>query len=237
MKIFIKIINCVLLLLMFGCSANEEKKTKLNINFLQAKNMFRRHDFIESAKLLSKIISEYPKFAEARILLSKCFFALGNSDRGIDELYLTLNNKSPTIKKETMLLMSYITLMSPHISEKNQKTILDAGEMFLKENYKKTRYVKIINKNLFELKQMNDIYFAAKMAKNLIEEKNPEQALTTYRKILKIYPNYISILHNQGTVFLSLGKTEEALKNWNKILEINPYYIKMNFNFKLPEMH
>lgn len=232
MRIFIKkIFSFTILLSIIACNFNTEdtkdtEDKKKATYFIRAKNLFLDHDFVESAKLLSEILDKTPKFTAARILLSKCFFILGNSDRSIEELELALNNMlviNSNSDSSILIAMNYIASISPQLSRKNLEIGIAAGRSYIKKN-KNTRHSKKIEINLLELKQLDNPFFAMKMSENFIQNKNTEQALIIYEKILKIYPNCFSALYNQGIAFILSEKKEYAFNSWNNAFGIDPYH-------------
>ena len=58
-----------------------------------AKLYFDERRFIEAAHQLSKLLDAKPKYPNARNLLARCFFFLGNQDRTVDELEFVLNTE------------------------------------------------------------------------------------------------------------------------------------------------
>ncbi|MBU0467983.1 MAG: tetratricopeptide repeat protein [Candidatus Omnitrophica bacterium] len=51
---------------------------------------------------------------------------------------------------------------------------------------------------------------------------NDEQALSDYKKVIKLKPKYLRVYNNRGTLYLNQKKYDLALNDFNKVIEINP---------------
>jgi len=59
---------------------------------------------------------------------------------------------------------------------------------------------------------------------SLDDEREFEQAIEYYDKIIKIYPNYTVAYNNKGASLDELGRYEEAIECYNKAIELYPNY-------------
>ena len=97
---------------------------------------FSERRFIESATIFSKILDTQPTYPNARNLLARCFFFLGNRDRTIEELEFVLANPEHQKDKEEILdalfLMGAAVAETPGMSRENLQKAKGAWETYLK---------------------------------------------------------------------------------------------------------
>ncbi|MDP2342253.1 MAG: tetratricopeptide repeat protein [Deltaproteobacteria bacterium] len=97
---------------------------------------FSERRFIESATIFSKILDAQPTYPNARNLLARCFFFLGNRDRTIEELEFVLANPEHQQDKEEILdalfLMGAAVAETPGMSRDNLTKAKGAWETYLK---------------------------------------------------------------------------------------------------------
>jgi Flp pilus assembly protein TadD len=97
---------------------------------------FSERRFIEAGTLLSKILDKNPTYPNARNLLARCFFFLGNRDRTIQELEFVLTNEEHQKDKEEMLdalfLMGAAVAETPGMSRENLEKAKGAWETYKK---------------------------------------------------------------------------------------------------------
>ena len=51
-----------------------------------------------------------------------------------------------------------------------------------------------------------------------------EEAIESYRKAIKIDPNYVDAYNNLGNALDGIGKKEEAIESYRKAIKIDPNY-------------
>lgn len=97
---------------------------------------FSERRFIEAATILSKILDQKPTYPNARNLLARCFFFLGNRDRTIVELEYVLGNVEQQKDKEEVLdalfLMGAAVAETPGMSRANLEKAKGAWETYKK---------------------------------------------------------------------------------------------------------
>jgi tetratricopeptide (TPR) repeat protein len=97
---------------------------------------FSERRFIEAASLLSRVLDQSPTFPQARNLLARCFFFLGNRDRTIEELEFVLSN--PEHQKDrgevldALFLLGAAVAETPGMSRENLLKAKGAWETYLK---------------------------------------------------------------------------------------------------------
>lgn len=113
-------------------------------DMIMARLYYTERRFIEAAKLLSTILDQRPDFPEARNLLARSFFFLGNHDRTIQELEYRLQEleklkgKRPLTETERIeevdahFLIGAAVLESPGTSRKNLEKGKVAWETYLR---------------------------------------------------------------------------------------------------------
>lgn len=97
---------------------------------------FSERRFIEAATILSKILDAKPTYPNARNLLARCFFFLGNRDRTIVELQFVLENPEHQKDKDEILdalfLMGAAVAETPGMSRENLQRAKGAWETYIK---------------------------------------------------------------------------------------------------------
>ncbi len=97
---------------------------------------FSERRFIEAATIFSKILDAQPTYPNARNLLARCFFFLGNRDRTIEELEYVLTSPVHQQDKEEVLdalfLMGAAVAETPGMSRENLQKAKGAWDTYLK---------------------------------------------------------------------------------------------------------
>jgi tetratricopeptide (TPR) repeat protein len=97
---------------------------------------FSERRFIEAGTILSKILDVNPVYPEARNLLARCFFFLGNRDRTLQELEFILQHPEQQKDKDEVLdalfLIGAAVAESPGISREGLEKGKNAWETYLK---------------------------------------------------------------------------------------------------------
>ena len=105
-------------------------------DFARANLLFSERRFIEAAKILSRLLDTNPVYPEARNLLARCFFFLGNRDRTIEELEFILTHPEQQKDKDEVLdalfLLGAAVAETPGISRENLDKGKGAWETYLK---------------------------------------------------------------------------------------------------------
>ncbi|NBV76481.1 MAG: tetratricopeptide repeat protein, partial [Methylococcaceae bacterium] len=116
-------------------SADFDRKLKAfkGSEFERAELYFNERRFIEAAHLFSKILDRDPKYPQARNLLARCFYFLGNPDRSLAELDLILSKPGGQMEDwlDALFLTGAVVLES-HSSPKLLKKGISAWENYLK---------------------------------------------------------------------------------------------------------
>lgn len=116
---------------------------------------FSERRFIEASTLLSKILDKAPAYPNARNLLARCFFFLGNRDRTITELEVVLSDPEQQKDKEEVLdalfLMGAAVAETPGMSRENLQKAKGAWETYLKIAPPESPMIAHINKGLPEI--------------------------------------------------------------------------------------
>ncbi|MBT3921641.1 MAG: tetratricopeptide repeat protein [Nitrospina sp.] len=64
----------------------------------------------------------------------------------------------------------------------------------------------------------------------LFVEQRTEEAISQYKKAIKLQPNYADAHYNLGIALLSDGKTEEAIAHYKKAIKFKPDYADAHYN-------
>ncbi|MEI6806868.1 MAG: tetratricopeptide repeat protein [Myxococcaceae bacterium] len=219
----------LILLFLLGC----QPKPISQPTYAQAEKLFEDQKFIDSAKMLSKLLDQDPKLPGARNLLARCFFFLGNPDRSIEELQFVLSTTSPGAEAslDALFLMGAVTLESNNLSEKNRLKGLKAWEVYLKVAPKSNLTEKVVV-GLAELKALDDPQKATDLARSYIQQSKVSKALAVFERVLKKQPNYVPAWHYQGMAFIMQGEPKKAVASWKEVFKKDPIYAK---KFKLDQ--
>ena len=114
--------------------AKAPAKPGLARDFFWADFYFYERRFIEAAQILSGILDQDAKHPNARNLLARCFYFLGNPDRSYAELDFVLSHPSENAEEllDALFLMGAIALESPTASTKMLEKGIGAWETYLK---------------------------------------------------------------------------------------------------------
>jgi tetratricopeptide (TPR) repeat protein len=97
---------------------------------------FSERRFIEAATILSKILDVNPIYPQARNLLARCFFFLGNRDRTIEELEFVLGHPEQQKDRgevlDALFLLGAAVAETPGMSRENLQKGKGAWETYLK---------------------------------------------------------------------------------------------------------
>lgn len=217
----------VFLLLLFSC----QPKPVSQPTYVQAEKLFEQQKFIESAKILSKLLDIEPRLPRARNLLARSFFFLGNPDRSFEELEFVLSH-SPVGNEESLdalFLMGAVTLEAPNLSNKNRRKGQKAWELYLKVAPQSKLREQVIA-GLNQIKALENPQSATNLAREFVQKSHPEKALAIFQRVIKKYPNYMPAWHYQGMAFIMSGNPQEAILSWREVLRRDPKYAK---KFKL----
>jgi tetratricopeptide (TPR) repeat protein len=66
--------------------------------------------------------------------------------------------------------------------------------------------------------------------KNLIEQGDPEGAIRSFTKAVRLHPNDTWALNNRGLAYRQLGKTEKARADFEAALRIDPAFEQAKVN-------
>ena len=116
---------------------------------------FSERRFIEAATIFSKILDANPTYPNARNLLARCFFFLGNRDRTMQELEFVLGNPEQQQDKEEVLdglfLMGAAVAETPGMSRENLQKAKGAWDTYLKLAPADAPMVEHVKKGMAEL--------------------------------------------------------------------------------------
>ncbi|MBM4279977.1 MAG: tetratricopeptide repeat protein [Deltaproteobacteria bacterium] len=97
---------------------------------------FSERRFIEAATILSRVLDLAPTYPQARNLLARCFFFLGNRDRTIEELEFVLNHPEQQKDRgevlDALFLLGAAVAETPGMSRENLQKARGAWETYLK---------------------------------------------------------------------------------------------------------
>jgi tetratricopeptide (TPR) repeat protein len=97
---------------------------------------FSERRFIEAATILSRVLDAAPTYPQARNLLARCFFFLGNRDRTIEELEFVLSHpeqqKDRSEVLDALFLLGAAVAETPGMSRENLLKAKGAWETYLK---------------------------------------------------------------------------------------------------------
>lgn len=198
-------------------------------SYAQAEKLFEEQKFIESAKILSKLLDEDPRSPGARNLLARCFFFLGNPDRSLEELQFVLSNSDPGTNQslDALFLIGAVALESASHLEKGKK----AWELYLKIAPKNDLTEKV-QKGLLDLKALETPETAVALARSHIQKSQIDRALVIFERVLKKYPDYVPAWHYQGMAFIMSGQPQKAVFSWKQVFQKDPKYAR---KFKLDQ--
>lgn len=201
--------------------------------YAKAEKLFEQQKFIESSKMLSKLLDQDPNLPGARNLLSRCFFFLGNSDRSFEELQFVLTHSEPgsEVGLDALFLMGAVALESDSLSTSNYQKGRKAWEVYLKAAPKSKLAEKVIA-GLAEMRALEDPAQATSLARSHIQRSNISKALAIFQRVLKKKPDYVPAWHYQGMVYIMQGEPQKAVASWKQVFKKDPAYAK---KFKLDQ--
>lgn len=117
-----------------GISAQNPLVDEKHRAIILAKLYFDDRRFIEAAHQLSTLLDKAPNYPDARNLLARCFFFLGNQDRTIEELTFVLKSKDrpKTEQLDALFLLGAAVLESQTPSKNNLASGIQAWESYSK---------------------------------------------------------------------------------------------------------
>lgn len=100
----------------------------------EAEYFFKARRFIESAKILSRLLDAHPTYPGARNLLARCFFFLGNLRRALDELDYIVVHQSQDLTEllDALYLQGAAVYGAENVSPANRQRAIRAWEMYIK---------------------------------------------------------------------------------------------------------
>ena len=219
----------LILLLLLSCGPQVTSKP----TYAQAEKLFEQQKFIESSKMLSKLLDETPNLPGARNLLARCFFFLGNPDRSFEELQFVLTHSEPgsEVGLDALFLMGAVALESEGLSASNYKKGQKAWEVYLKVAPKSNLREKVVT-GLAEMRALEDPAQAINLARSYIQRSNTSKALAIFQRVLKKKPDYVPAWHYQGMAFIMQGEPQKAVASWKQVFKKDPAYAK---KFKLDQ--
>ncbi|MBL4818134.1 MAG: tetratricopeptide repeat protein [Deltaproteobacteria bacterium] len=217
------------ILLLSSCQTSPPPKA----TYIQAEQLFEKHKFVESAHMLSKLLDEDPKLPRARNLLARSFFFLGNPDRSIQELQLTLTNApiGSHDHLDALFLLGAVTLEAPDLSEDTRTKGQKAWELYLKVA-QESELQNQVKAGLAEMKALQKPDKAVELARSYVQKQNASKALSIFRRTLKKHPSHVPAWHYQGMAFIMSGEPKQAVESWKEVLKRDPAYAK---KFKLDQ--
>lgn len=194
--------------------------------YVQAEKLFEQQKFIESAKMLSKLLDQDPKLPGARNLLARCFFFLGNPDRSLEELQFVLSTAplGTEASLDALFLMGAVALEA-NLSDSNFKKGKRAWEVYLKVAPKSNLTEKVTT-GLVEMRALEDPKKATDLARGYIQQSKFPKALAIFDRILKKQQNYVPAWHYQGMAFIMQGEPQKAVASWKQVFKKDPAYAK-----------
>ncbi len=221
-------IRLLVLLLLISC----QPKAAEQPTYAQAEKLFEQQKFIESAKMLSKILDQDPKLPGARNLLARCFFFLGNPDRSFEELqFVLLNSEAGSEQNLDALFLMGAVALEANLSESNFQKGRKAWELYLKVAPKSNLTEKVVA-GLVEMRALEDPPKAVNLARSYIQQSKVSKALAIFQRVLKKQPNYVPAWHYQGMAFIMGGEPQKAVASWKQVFKKDPAYAK---KFKLDQ--
>ena len=214
----------LVLLFLLSCQPVVQKPS-----YIQAEKLFEQQKFIDSAHMLSQLLDLDPKLPNARNLLARCFFFLGNPDRSIQELQLVLTHTEPgsTQNLDALFLVGAVALESNSHLEKGTR----AWELYLRVA-PPSALTPQVQAGLLELRALEKPATATRLARSYIQKSQVARALMIFEGILNRYPTYVPAWHYQGMAFIMAGEPSKAVASWKQVFQKDPKYAK---KFKLDQ--
>jgi tetratricopeptide (TPR) repeat protein len=219
----------LILLFLVACQPQVSQKP----TYAQAEKLFEQQKFIESSKMLSKLLDQDPNLPGARNLLARCFFFLGNPDRSFEELQFVLTHSEPgsEVGLDALFLMGAVALESDGLSAAHYRTGQKAWEIYLK-TAPKSNVTEKVSAGLAEMRALEDPARATSLARSYIQRSNVSKALAIFQRVLKKKPDYVPAWHYQGMAFIMKGEPQKAVASWKQVFKKDPAYAK---KFKLDQ--
>ena len=118
---------------------------------------FGEHRFIEAAMLFSKILDAKEDYPQARNMLARCFYFLGNPDRTVEELLYILKHprqgRDPNERYDALFLLGAAVLENKSPSKEQLKVGIWAWENYAKELPQSDR-INDVNQGLVRLRAL-----------------------------------------------------------------------------------
>lgn len=215
----------------------------LKKEFSLAELYFEERRFIEASQILSKILDKDAKYPQARNLLARCFYFLGNPDRSLAELDFILSQ--PGGQADDMLDALFLTgavVLESNPSEKMRKKGIAAWENYLKIA-PQSELRKQVTEGLARLKEQGraksedwmqaeqklrekkgDAEGETTLARIAIRTHRVQEALQRFEAVVKKYPKYVPAWHYKGMAHMLSGDPRQAIVCWERVMELNPAY-------------
>ena len=229
-----------------GISAQTPLTDTKQKKLILAKVYFDDRRFIEAAHQLSSLLDEAPNYPDARNLLARCFFFLGNQDRTIAELDFVLNAGDPpkAEKLDALFLMGAAVLESQTPSKENLSRGIEAWETYLVEAPTSPQKATVekglaamrsamkapdgVNPNS-RVAQLGEKATKEEKAKakalDAFEQKSPQEALPILQQALKILKPEPEILTALGRTLVRLQEVAKAQEAFDKTVQLFPDHV------------
>jgi len=175
--------------------------------FKEAVIFLTQNKLKEAKKILSKILSDYPKHSDSINMLGVAAY--------LSKEY-----------KEAKELFEKSIILNPNNSAYHNNfgnLLKDAGDF---DGALKSYFIALeLNKNDFGACNNIGIIFR--------ELKKYNEAVLYYNKAITINPNFADAYYNLGILFEQTLDINIALENYTKAINLNPYHAKANFNKSL----
>jgi predicted Zn-dependent protease len=118
-----------------GVSAAQPLTDEKQKHMIFAQLYFDERRFIEAGHQLSQLLDTAPHYPNARNLLARCFFFLGNQDRTVEELTFVLDHKKAERREilDALFLLGAAVLESQTPSKKSLNKGIEAWESYIKQ--------------------------------------------------------------------------------------------------------
>jgi cytochrome c-type biogenesis protein CcmH/NrfG len=145
------------------------------------------------------------------------------------------NIKSEYVKKNTMLLISIITLFAGFLGGivySDYKT----GRKSATNNSQTSQNISSdLSSEMFQLEKKtmdnpDDVDSWIKLGNIHFDTNNYEKAITAYNQSLKILPRNADVLTDLGVMYQRSGRPEIAIQNFEKAMEVNPRHETSRLN-------
>jgi tetratricopeptide (TPR) repeat protein len=162
----------------------------------KASELFDKKQFADARKIYEDLLAKYPSVFQLHPMIARTYAAENNYSKAIDEMKIAVD-KDPTNADNRMLL----------------------GELLLEQGDKEEGR-KLIEGT--DLSQVKDPYPFLNVAINLINTKQPEEAITLLDKVLTRFPTQAEIYYYRGRANLAAQKIDAAKADLEKYVSMAP---------------